>query len=260
MRRTRASTSEQARQYRQDGHDNAAIFAFLLGLPSDYRNRETAKKDVVDPSGDTHSIKSGQRKWQIFLYGRSRFLNDDGFQAMNGIGNLLAHCIDSFPSSFEEYQLNRDEYKERLRPQMRDLKDRLQRKALLRAFLSKAIFNAGEVDYLTVLDNDQYHVFDSQDVVTILAENFTVANSVKRQPGQFSDQKVVFQFDGKNVGEVEMRNDSDRHYRQIRFNMDKPRVMSMLYGFSTDPIEFIPEIMKYGNAIQKFGNWEQTTG
>ena len=139
---------------------------------------------------------------------------------------------------------------------MRELKDRLQRKALLRAFLSKAIFNAGEVDYLTVLDDDKYHVYHNQDVVAHLADNFTVTNSVKRAEGQFSDQKVLFQFKGINVGELEMRNDSKKHYRRIRFNMNKPKVMDMLYNFSTQRMEFSPEIIVYDGAIQKFGNWE----
>lgn len=57
---------------------------------------------------------------------------------------------------------------------MRELKDRFQRKALLRAFLAKSIFNAGEVDYLTVLDDGKYHVFSNKDVVRCLGDNFTV--------------------------------------------------------------------------------------
>ncbi len=147
----RASTSEQARAYRQAGHDDALRFAQEIGVESDYKNRQAAKKDVVDQSGDTHSVKSGQKKWQIFLYGRNRFLNDDGFQALNGIGGLLVHCIDAFPPSYKEYRQNPEVAKERLRTPMRELKDRFQRKALLRAFLSKSIFNGGEVDYLTIL-------------------------------------------------------------------------------------------------------------
>ena len=45
----------------------------------DYQNDKKAKKDVIDPSGDAYSVKSGSKKWQIFLYGRNRFINDDGF-------------------------------------------------------------------------------------------------------------------------------------------------------------------------------------
>lgn len=49
-KRRRASTSEQAREYRQAGHDDALLFALLIGLDSDYRNDKAAKKDVIDPS------------------------------------------------------------------------------------------------------------------------------------------------------------------------------------------------------------------
>ena len=66
---------------------------------------------------------------------------------------------------------------------MRELKDRFQRKALLRAFLNKSIVNGGEVDYLTILDNDKYHIFYCKDVVSCLGDNFTVENSHVRTKG-----------------------------------------------------------------------------
>ena len=188
MGKTRASTSEHARKYRQEGHDDATIFALLIGMDKDYRNDKKAKKDVIDPSGDAHSLKSGKKKWQIFLYGRSRFIEDDGFQALNGIGTLLVHCIDAFPPSFEEYRKNPGAAKERLKTPMRELKDRFQRKALLRAFLAKAIFNGGEVDYLTVLDEEKYRVFTNRDVVRCLGDALSVHNSQARAQGQLADR------------------------------------------------------------------------
>lgn len=136
----RASSPQQARTYRQQGHKDALRFALLLGLDHDYRNDRRAKKDVIDPSGDAHSVKSGQKKWQVFLYRRSRFETDDGFQALNGIGSLLIHCIDTFPPRYEDYENSKETSKELLRTPMRELKDRFQRKALLRAFLMKAFF------------------------------------------------------------------------------------------------------------------------
>lgn len=48
VRRTRASTSEHARQYRQQGHDDAVQFALSIGLDVDYKNDPQAKKDVID--------------------------------------------------------------------------------------------------------------------------------------------------------------------------------------------------------------------
>lgn len=83
-RKKRALTSDAARLVRQQGHDDAREFALAIGMLDDYRNNPAAKKDVVDPSGDTHSVKSGQKKWQIFLYSLSRFQNDSAFKVMEG--------------------------------------------------------------------------------------------------------------------------------------------------------------------------------
>ncbi len=253
-KRSRASTSEDARKYRQAGHDDATIFALLLGV-KDYLNDPRRKKDVVDPSGDTHSVKSGRKKWQIFLYSRSRFIDDDGFQALNGIGTLLIHCIDVFPPTLEEYERNKEECKIRLMTPMSELKDRFQRKALVRAFLSKALFNAGEVDYLTILENGVYHVFHNQDVVKMLGNNLAVENSKKRREGEFDDQKVVFRYRDRHVCELEMRNDSKMHYRQVRFTMYKDRATEMLIELSEISAKYTDEIMQYGTAVQTFGNW-----
>ena len=82
---------------------------------------------------------------------------------------------------------------------MRELKDRFQRKALLRAFLRKSLFNGGEVNYLTILDDGRFHVYWSDDVVTTMADAFEVENSRARSAGQFDAQKVVFRWNGRNV-------------------------------------------------------------
>jgi hypothetical protein len=96
-----------ARILRQRGHNDATEFAMAIGLLQGYKNDPHAKKDVIDPSGDAHSIKSGDKKWQIFLYGYSRFQTDDAFAVMNGLGALLLQCIDAFPKTFAEYSHSR---------------------------------------------------------------------------------------------------------------------------------------------------------
>ena len=256
-RKSRASTSEQAREYRQRGHDNALLFAKALGLGTDYRNDPQAKKDVIDPSGDAHSVKSGSGKWQLFLYGRNRFLTDDGFVALNGIGLLLVHCIDAFPPSYQEYKKNPDAAKERLQAPMRELRDRFQRKALLRAFLMKAIFNGGEVNYLTVLHEGMFHVFLNIDVVQHMGKCFEVVNSKALREGEWDDQKVIMRYHDQNVGELEMRNDSLTYYQQVRFNMNIQPAMSLL--LSEIPQETMlkgaDNVAIHGNATKHFGRW-----
>ena len=112
QRRKRGLPSNGARFIRQRGHDDAREFAYAIGLSSDYKNDPRAKKDVIDPSGDAHSVKSGEKKWQIFLYGLERFWKDDVFGAMNGIGDTLAECINAFPPEFRAYQRNKAAAKE----------------------------------------------------------------------------------------------------------------------------------------------------
>lgn len=253
--KSRGSTSKAAREYRQAGHDNALLFALKIGLSKDYQNDKKAKKDVIDPSGDAHSVKSGKKKWQIFLYSRKRFVDDDGFQALNGIGTLLVHCIDAFPPSFSEYTKNPVAAKERLRTPMREIKDRLQRKALLRAFLKKALFNSGEVDYLTAFYENKFHVFHNTDVIKAMGECFQVENSGTREGG-LPEQKVLFRYDGGTVGELEMRNDSAKHYQEVRFNMNIEPFMKMIFSKIPKTKEYNEDVFIYGYAEKKFGRWK----
>ena len=255
MNAGRASTSEAARAYRQQGMDDARLFALTIGLGRDYRRDTEAKKDVIDPAGDAHSVKSGRKKWQIFLYGRGRFLADDGFQALNGLGSLLVHCIDAFPPRYSDYEDNKEPAKLRLQTPMRELKDRFQRKALLRAFLRKSIFNGGEVQYLTVLRDGKFSVYWSDDVVTVMADAFEVVNSVGHGAGQYDAQKVLFRRDGKNVGELEMRNDSEQHYGEVRFNMHRKPCLALLDAVGFGKQDWSPKVQLYGRAARTFGQW-----
>jgi len=257
IKKSRASSSAEARRYRQQGHDDALLFALAIGLDEDYKNDLKAKKDVIDPSGDAHSVKSGEKKWQIFLYGLNRFESDAFFRVMNGMGQLLIECIKSFPATFEEYESNKSEAKEKLRPHMVALSDKLQDKHRLRAFIGKSIFNGGEVNYLTVYERGKFHVFWGKEVEQVMADNFEVTNSKARQAGQFPEQKVIFKFEGKNLAELEMRNDSPVHYREIRFNMVKPKAMKLLFSKITATHNYNDKVILYGEAIKHFGHWKK---
>ena len=251
----RGLSSDEARRIRQEGHDNARLFALFIGMNHDYLNDPQAKKDVIDPSGDAHSVKSGEKKWQVFLYSRSRFDEDPGFQGLNGIGALLVAAIDAFPRDRDEYLADKLPSKERLRAPMRELMERLRRPQLLRAFLSKAIFNGGEVQYLTVLHEHRFRVFHQRDVVETLVAGLDVTNSKSAGKGSPPEQKVIFKGGGYNVAELEMRNDPrGPHYREIRFNMLIPRAMGLLLTIAPTE-EFSSEVVLHGRAIRTFGRW-----
>jgi hypothetical protein len=253
----RGLSRENARKVRQKGHDDALKFALLIGLKSDYRNDSVAKKDVIDPSGDAHSVKSGEKKWQLFLYGINRFRTDDFFQTMNGIGQLLVKCIEAFPENIDNYESNKLQAKEKCRIPMRNLKELLQEKRRVKSFINKAMFNGGEVNYLTVLQDNKYHVFLNKEVVAIFSDSVVVENSQAKSKNQVSEQKVIFKYNKLNLAELEMRNDSKVHYRQIRFNMLKPRMMNLLFEKIKSSKKFNEKVIVYGEAIKKFGNWQK---
>lgn len=257
VRISRASTSEQAKKYRQKGHDDALRFALAIGLDSDYQNDIKAKKDVIDPSGDAHSVKSGEKKWQIFLYAKSRFEQDSSFQVMNGIGQILVKCIDSFPKNIYSYEKNKGRSKEKLRKHMRNLAEKLKEERRLKAFIEKSMFNGGEVNYLTVLDNKLFHVFWGKEVAKVMLKNLVVDNSKARRKGEYPEQKVIFKYEGVNLAELEMRNDSETHYREIRFNMIKRKAMKLLYSKIINKKNFSHEVILYGEATKHFGRWKK---
>ncbi len=252
----RAMTSEQARQVRQAGHDDAREFAFLIGLPSDYQNDPQAKKDVIDLAGDAHSVKSGAKKWQIFLYSPRRFERDIIFRRLNGLGQLLLTCLNVFPLSFSEYKQNKSYYKELLKDPMRQLKEKLQNEGTLEAFFEKSFFNAGEVTYLTIKYNNSFHIFHRVDVVRVLTDNISVENSR-------GDQKVIFKIRNINqktqkrfplvtIGEIEIRNDSDIHFKEIKFWMYKEKTFLLLKENISPVRELKQKLLVYGKALKTF--------
>jgi hypothetical protein len=251
----RGLSSAEARKVRQSGHDDALEFPLLIGLDHDYQNDPKAKKDVIDISGDAHSVKSGEKKWQLFLYGISRFRDDDFFQTMNGIGQLLIQCIEAFPEKFEDYQRDKYSAKEKCRIPMRELAKLLQENRRVRTFINKSMFNGGEVNYLTVKHDDKFHVFLNKDVVRVFADNIEASNSQAIAKNQFPEQKVIFKYEGLNLAELEMRNDSEIHYREIRFNMIKPRMMKLLFSTIPNSVKYNDKVYVYGEAIKKFGKW-----
>lgn len=254
----RGLSSDDARKVRQAGHDDAKAFALAIGLTEDYQNDKKAKKDVIDPSGDAHSVKSGNKKWQIFLYGAERFRSDSGFAVMNGLGDLLLDCINSFPQSFYEYGLHKNFYKQRLQIPMRAICAKLQDPRRIKAFFEKALFNSGEVNYLTIKHDNKYHVFAREDVIDALTNNLVIENSKAFSRNQMDDQKVIFKHNGKNLAELEMRNDSEAHFREIRFNMLKPRAMDLFFDFIKQAKPYNPEVIAYGKAIRRFGRWKNS--
>ncbi|MEO0127214.1 MAG: hypothetical protein ABIL44_05645 [candidate division WOR-3 bacterium] len=251
MPRKRAMTHEKASYVKRKGHADAREFAELLGIGKEYKSEPQAKKDVIDLEGHSYSVKSGEKKWQIFLYGETRFETDYTFRGMNGLGELFLKCINSFPESRSVYLKNKTLYKIKLQKPMRKLCQRLSEKRLLAVFIDKSMFNSGEVNYLVIKESEIFHVFWSREVVDILTNSYEVENSKARGKNQIDDQKVIFKVGGKTHGEIEMRNDSDVHYREIKFWMDKKLTFRLLTSQIKKTTTLSDSIILYGKAIIK---------
>jgi hypothetical protein len=91
----------------------------------------------------------------------------------------------------------------------------------------------------------------------VLCENLTVLNSSATSSASTPEQKVILRYEGLNLGEIEMRNDSPKHYREIRFNMMKPRVMALLYSKIPKTDTYGVHVLVYGNANKHFGRWKK---
>ncbi|BAU23777.1 hypothetical protein THC_1411 [Caldimicrobium thiodismutans] len=251
MAKKKAMTSEKASYVKRKGHADAREFAECLGIGKEYTSEPQAKKDVIDSEGHSYSVKSGEKKWQIFLYSKTRFEKDNIFKGMNGLGELFLECIESFPENRNDYLRDKVLYKKKLQKPMRELCKRLKEKRLLAAFLEKSMLNGGEVDFLVIKEDEFFHVFWGKQVIEVLTENYEVENSKARGKNQMDDQKVIFKVNGKTYGEIEMRNDSDIHYREIKFWIDKKLTFNLLKSNINKIKKLNDRIILYGKAINK---------
>ncbi len=250
----RGMTTARARLVKLRGHVIEKQFADLIG-GTPYPG--TNKKDVIDKQNNIHSVKGGDHKWQWFLYGKKRFEESVGF---HGAGYFL-ELINSFPDSRLKYERDKALYKRSLQKAMRGLRDFLDAPADKTrfmhghkiVFLNEALFHSSEVDYLTINQGEEFHIFDAGEVIKHIDEQTTLENSKGTQAGQFNDQKVIFKMkDGTTIGEIEMRNDSATHYRQVKFWMDKNKVLPLLIASSTKIKKLPNKIFTYGRAAERF--------
>lgn len=253
LRKRRAMTSEEARRVKLAGHQAESEFAQIIGGRIYPGSR---KKDVIDTQGNIHSVKSGDKKWQIFLYSRSRFEESIGFFG----SALFIACIDSFPKDREKYTQNKVAYKLKLQPAMRALKDFLSHtdqnfihnnKTI---FLQEALFHSSEVDYFTIKEGKNFHIFDAGEVVKTINDSTVLTNSKARNRDQMDDQKVIFVLPSRHItlGEIEMRNDSAVHYRQVKFWMDRKITLALLMEKIQPVVQKSSHLIAYGRASHKF--------
>jgi hypothetical protein len=262
INRRRAPSSKVSREKKLGGHTNEAEYAALIGGST---IKGTGKGDVKDKSGKLHSVKSG-KKWQVFLYRHDRIEKSKYLSE-------LRSCLDAFTKDYDRYvgdrtkcielkeflveesgrdavslmsndvvkkKLGPNEYvkaKERLAEATHRVCQKLQDKAFLTQFLAEALFNGPEVSYLAVKDGVSFSVFSRSDVLRVLTDELSPANSrAGHVPEDYNvdGQKVLLRYSKgdkeKNIVEIEIRNDSEQHYREVRFNMFSKDFLALLLG------------------------------
>ena len=249
MGKKRAMTSEQASFKKLRGHALERTFATIIQGEVNAGDQKD-KKDVIDKQHNAHSVKGGEW-WQIFLYSRNRLVTNTVLQGLGNISQYMVGCIDAFPIDREDYLNNKHAYKIRLQEPMRLLATELQEKAIFKAFISKAFFNAGEVRYLSAYRevDEKFYIFWHDDVIDTLSECLTIENSKAYGPSQYDCQKVLFKY-GNNVSEIEIRTDSPVHYRQIKCRFNAEQTISLL----TEKIQLYErrnEVVLYGRAVNR---------
>lgn len=160
------------------------------------------------------------------------------------------------------------EAKERLAKSTASVRDRLKDKNALRQFLGEALFNNEEVSFLAIKDttykkDEFFKVFAREDVLDILSDRlFPEVSKAGNVPEDYNvpAQKTLLCYlrangRSKNIVEIEIRNDSDVHYRQVRFNMySKDALTLLLEGSNPLPVkDAFNGVKVYGQAIELLG-------
>ena len=214
-------------------------------------------------SGLDKKTRIWAKHWQIFLYGLPRLKSDKDF-VKSPEGAMLRKMLESFPDDSTSYFADKliakallndipktlkgetrlDEFRRRLSQRSNhyfDSKNRLQivteelalilsEKSARVSFFSKAFFNNDEVQFLAISEGDKFVVYSRNDVVEILAEHLVPSvSSAGSRPDDLNvkGQKVVFKLDGKNIAELEVRNE-ESHYREVRFNGKVQKIAYLL--------------------------------
>jgi hypothetical protein len=261
MNKSRASSSLLASKYKLKGHQDEVEFSkFIDGeiVPG------VGKTDFIDNKKNKYSIKGGKKKWQIFLYGTKRFESDPGFEFSN-IGKMFKNSLNCFPDDYVIYKQDKDLAKEQLKEffdqnqrKPHDVEEYLSilgeqnsylnakinleknnkiikncflDQSILHQFLMKSIFNNEEVDFWVIKNGQNFQIYRSIEAVNALVSELQPALSSLKQGRSddinFPGQKVLLRSK-TNVIELEVRNDSVKHYKQIRFNMIREKTLLIL--------------------------------
>lgn len=237
-------TSDKASRVKVRGSRKEDLFARLIG---GLVLKGTKKPDIVNAYLQFFSVKGSSEKQgkegrdgriQVFMYRPSRFKKEIDFPA----GSIIMDIFNSYPLTYQEYQDNKKETKNKIAIHMKRLKEFLLNEDNRAKFLDRAFFDR-KMDFLVIYDDDIFHIFDKDEVWKVFLQNLEVDNNA-------SNQKVVFKY-GHLCMEVEMRT-TENKYPTMFMPMNKRITFDLLTSKIKRKQELCPTLWLYGNAIKRY--------
>jgi hypothetical protein len=264
-RRRRAPSSEVSRDKKLAGHEREQYYATIIGGRA---IGGTQKGDVLDKNGCQHSVKSGKKwqiflygypkissnqNLKILQKCLDAFPDDKEryFADKEKCEKYKQNYIDTHDQASAK-KLSNDivaralganvyiESKKRLSIATPDVRNYFRDKSNLRCFLNEALFSGKEVSFLAIKDDTNdgfFKVFEKEETLNILSERlFPELSKAGNDPRDFNvaAQKTLLCYSKEkgrsqnNLGEIEIRNDSNVHYRQVRFNMYSSKFFDLI--------------------------------
>lgn len=237
-------TSDKAWRVKTRGNRKEDIFARLVG---GLVLKGTKKPDIVNSYLQFFSVKGSSEKQgkegrdgriQVFMYRPSRFEKEEDFPAKD----IILDIFSCYPPTYQEYQNNKEEVKNKISVHMQRLKEFLLNNENRAKFLNRAFFDR-EMDFLVIYDDEIFHIFDKDEVWGVFLKHLEVDNNK-------SNQKVVFKY-GQLCIEIEMRTTEDK-YPTIFMPMNKRITFDLLTSKIKDKKELSSCLWLYGKAIKKY--------
>lgn len=239
MAKKKAMSTAKASYKKTVGHVNEMLFCKKFGISEP--NPGQGKVDCL-LNGRKFSLKRGYR-YQMALYSNTSTVWNN---LPNHISDKIMACLNVFPDTREEYRRNKSAYNENLKEPMVELKEVLEIKENLEAYLN-FIFRDNEVEAFAIRNtNGIQHIFDADEFIDVLIDNIIVRNSKARNQDELDNQKVLFKIKINNrelnLVENEIRRDSVIHYKQwlsicIAFSPSKPHGARLLPLLQREIIE-----------------------
>jgi len=257
----KSMSSEKASKVKLDGHENEG------GLSSTLGNNAS----VIPGQGKTdvkYFDKNLSAKKKCIRIQFSLYAIDSKYWTESDISEYCKDCCKIFPENFDDYLNNKDKFKEELKIPISKLYEVLKKKENLKEYLKHIILNVDEIDYITMLnDNNIHEIYDSNEFIDILIDNIIVETSKCRKKGDTEKNKVLFKINVQkntkkgikmnsvNLIENEIRCSSKGHYKEWLCVCNRNRLLKLLNDkINEKEITHDGKIMLMGKSITNFKN------